>query len=73
MVSIKKPDRYTRQSDYKEGKRLYETKFNINKPVGIRSLKAKYINLAGQYQEEIEKQIIEINKNAKIIGPKLFN
>ena len=61
-------------SEYKEGKRLYGTKFNIFKPDYICSFKKpNVIIFAGQYQNEIEKQIGKINENSKIIGPKLFN
>lgn len=61
-------------SAYKEGKRLYGTKFNITKPESIRSFKKpNVIIFAGQYQDEIERQVSEIKDNAKIIGPKLFS
>ena len=60
-------------SEYKEGKRLYGTKYSISKPDKISSYeKPNIIIFAGQYQEEVEKQISQINSKAKIISPNLF-
>jgi len=56
-------------SDLKRGKRLYGTNLFVEKPNYLaKESSATLILKAGQYQSEIEKQIISINSKIKIIN-----
>ena len=57
-------------SNEKEDKRLYGSSLKIKKPKIIKDLEnPTIIVFAGQYQNEIESQFLEINKNSKLITP----
>ena len=52
----------------KQGKRLYGTSLSVTSlDIVAKKAGAAVVVKAGQYQEEIEKQLIKINKNIRII------